>query len=126
MKKIEFQKNAAATALLTIGVLCICGGVLAALIIWGQEANASYYDHDPNAVSNAIGSIIGGIVSGVLFIGFSKCIQFLSDIKQILLKDVSDDSSNDVIENDTVSEEAEHQVMNEDLPPTSLDQLMGN
>lgn len=126
MKKILFEKNATATALLTIGIICICGGVLAALIIWGQETTGSYYDHDPNAVSNAIWSIIGGIVSGVLFIGFSKCVQFLSDIRQILLKDMSEDSPDDVIEKNIVSEEAENYVKNEDLQPTPLDQLMNN
>lgn len=117
-EQLIFDKNATATALLTIGILCICGGFLAALIIWGQETTGSYYDHDPNAVSNGILSMVGGIVSGVLFIGFSKCVQFLSDIKQILLKDMSEDSpddADDVIEKNIVSEEAENQVMNEDL-----------
>lgn len=129
-KAVDFPKNATATALLTIGILCICCGILAAIIIWGQETTGSYYDHDPNAASNAILSIVGGIVSGVLFIGFSKCVQFLSDIKEILLKDTSEDSSDDPTDNATesnvISEEAEKQVITEDFQPTPLDQLMNN
>lgn len=128
-KAVDFPKNATATALLTIGILCICCGVLAAIIIWGQETTGSYYDHDPDAASNAILSIVGGIVSSVLFIGFSKCVQFLSDIKEILLKDMSeesDDPTGNAAESNFISEEAEKQAITEDLQPTPLDQLMNN
>lgn len=84
-------KDATATALLTIGILCICGGILTAIIILGLCYNSHNYD----MTGIAILSIIGSIVSGVLFIGFSKCVQFLSDIKQILLKNMPKDSPDD-------------------------------